>query len=72
MNHLWKIRWWIIVAVVAFLAFSLPLMALEPVVVGVVHREDFAYAKMMRTAYEMALDLKPNRRLDSLMSALFF
>ena len=56
MNHLWKIRWWVIVAVVAFLAFSLPLMAAEPVVVGVVHREDFAYAKMMRTAYEMALE----------------
>lgn len=56
MNHLWKNRWWVIVAMVASLAFSPLLMASEPVVVGVVHREGFAYAKMMRTAYEMALE----------------
>lgn len=56
MNQLWKIPWRWVVSVVAILAFSLPLMAADPVVVGVVHREDFAYAGMMRTAYEMALE----------------
>lgn len=43
-------------AVVAALAISLPVMAEEPVVIGVVHREDFAYAAMMRTAFDMALE----------------
>ena len=56
MNHLCKSWWWTFGAVVAALAFSIPLMAAEPVVVGVVHRENFAYANMMRTAYEMALE----------------
>ena len=56
MNHPCKSRWWTFGAAVAFLAFSIPLMAAEPVVVGVVHRENFAYANMMRTAYEMALE----------------
>lgn len=56
MNHLLKKRWWGFVALVVLLAFSFPLMAAEPVIVGVVHREDFAYATMMRNAYEMALE----------------
>ena len=56
MNHQCKNRWRAFSVAVVFLAFSIPLMAAEPVVVGVVHREDFAYANMMRTAYEMALE----------------
>jgi branched-chain amino acid transport system substrate-binding protein len=56
MDHLLKKWWWDVVAVIVILVFSLPLMAAEPVVVGVVHRVDFAYAAMMRNAYEMALE----------------
>lgn len=47
---------WTFGAAIAFWAFSIPLMAADSVVVGVVHRENFAYANMMRTAYEMALE----------------
>jgi branched-chain amino acid transport system substrate-binding protein len=55
MNHLWKNRWWLIVWFTV-LALCPPVRAEAPVVVGVLHREDFAYAKMMRTAFEMALE----------------
>ena len=38
------------------LLFSLAASATEPVVVGILHREDFAYANMMKNAFEMALE----------------
>jgi branched-chain amino acid transport system substrate-binding protein len=37
------------------LILSLTASATEPVVVGILHREDFAYAEMMKNAFEMAL-----------------
>lgn len=51
-----NIFWWGIAASVSFLTFSSALMAAETMVVGIVHREDFAYATLMRSAYEMALE----------------
>jgi branched-chain amino acid transport system substrate-binding protein len=45
---------WLFVFSVGILG-SLPALASEPLVIGVVHREDFAYAKMMRQAYDMAV-----------------
>lgn len=56
MNHLWKNRWWCVLVCVAVLASSLPGRAKASVVVGVLHRQDFAYAAMMRTAFDMALE----------------
>jgi branched-chain amino acid transport system substrate-binding protein len=56
MNHLWKKRWWRFTVFIVVFTFSLPAMAEESLVVGVVHREDFAYAAMMRTAFDMALE----------------
>jgi branched-chain amino acid transport system substrate-binding protein len=54
MNHrkmwLWFIAW------IAFFVFCPPVRAEVSVVVGVLHNEAYAYAKMMRTAYEMALE----------------
>ena len=46
------------VCVAAFSVFisSIAAGAAEPAVVGIVHREDFAYAKMMKHAFEMALE----------------
>ncbi|MDX2452507.1 ABC transporter substrate-binding protein [Desulfosarcina sp.] len=44
------------VAAVSVLVFDFAAGAAEPVVVGIVHREDFAYAKMMKNAFEMALE----------------
>ena len=35
---------------------SAAVTAADPVVIGIVHREDFAYAKMMKNAFEMALE----------------
>lgn len=44
------------VAAFSVLVFNFAAGAAEPVVVGIVHREDFAYAKMMKNAFEMALE----------------
>ncbi|MBC2710248.1 MAG: ABC transporter substrate-binding protein [Desulfosarcina sp.] len=38
------------------LIFSLTVTATDPVVVGIVHRKNFAYAEMMKNAFEMALE----------------
>ncbi|MEE4600322.1 MAG: ABC transporter substrate-binding protein [Desulfobacteraceae bacterium] len=35
---------------------SAAVSAADPVVIGIVHREDFAYATMMKNAFEMALE----------------
>jgi hypothetical protein len=43
------------VAAFSTLIFSVAASATEPVVVGILHREDFAYAEMMKNAFEMAL-----------------
>jgi branched-chain amino acid transport system substrate-binding protein len=43
------------VAAFSALIFSVAASATEPVVVGILHREDFAYAEMMKNAFEMAL-----------------
>ena len=44
------------VAAFSVLVFNFAAGAAEPIVVGIVHREDFAYAKMMKNAFEMALE----------------
>lgn len=44
------------VAAFSALTISIAASAAGPVVVGIVHREDFAYAKMMKNAFEMALE----------------
>lgn len=56
MNYQWKKRWLYFLLFIGFFAFSLPAIAEESLVVGVIHREDFAYAAMMRTAFDMALE----------------
>jgi hypothetical protein len=37
-------------------------MALEPVVVGVLHSEKFPYATMIKNSFEMALEVRRNQR----------
>jgi branched-chain amino acid transport system substrate-binding protein len=54
MAHLRKNGPWMVATMIVITMLSLPVMAAEPLTVGVVHREGFAYAAMMRTAFEMA------------------
>jgi branched-chain amino acid transport system substrate-binding protein len=56
MNHLDNKWWQCIGVIVVFFSVSHTVMADEPVVVGVVHRTDFAYAEMMQIAYDLALE----------------
>ena len=56
MNSVFKKITAVCVAAVSVLVFNFAAGAAEPVVVGIVHREDFAYAKMMKNAFEMALE----------------
>ena len=56
MNSVFKKITAVCVAAVSVLVFDFAAGAAEPVVVGIVHREDFAYAKMMKNAFEMALE----------------
>jgi branched-chain amino acid transport system substrate-binding protein len=56
MNCLWKNMWLCLFVSAVVLGFSLSTMAADSIVVGVLHREDFAYAAMMRTAFDMALE----------------
>jgi len=44
------------VSVFSVLLFNHAVTATDPVVIGIVHREDFAYAEMMKNAFEMALE----------------
>ncbi len=55
MNGILKTIAAVCVSALSGLILSLAANATEPVVVGILHREDFAYAKMMRNAFEMAL-----------------
>ncbi len=56
MNSVFKKITAVCVAAFSVLVFNFAAGAAEPVVVGIVHREDFAYAKMMKNAFEMALE----------------
>ena len=56
MSCLWKNKLSCLLASIVVLGFSLSTMAADSIVVGVLHREDFAYAAMMRTAFDMALE----------------
>jgi branched-chain amino acid transport system substrate-binding protein len=55
MNDVLKNITAVCVAAFSTLIFSFAASATEPVVVGILHREDFAYAEMMKNAFEMAL-----------------
>lgn len=44
------------IAAFSVLLFNLTATATDPVVVGIVHNENFAYAEMMKSAFEMALE----------------
>ena len=56
MNSVFKKITAVCVAAFSVLVFNFGAGAAEPIVVGIVHREDFAYAKMMKNAFEMALE----------------
>ncbi len=56
MNSVLKKITAVCVAAFSVLVFTFTAGAAEPVIVGIVHREDFAYAKMMKHAFEMALE----------------
>ena len=56
MNSVLKKITAVCVAAFSVLVFTFAAGAAEPVIVGIVHREDFAYAKMMKHAFEMALE----------------
>ena len=56
MKNLWKNIWLYLSASTIILGGNLSTMAEDSIIVGVLHREDFAYAAMMRTALDMALE----------------
>jgi len=56
MSYSLKNKWSLVLAIFVVLTSHFTAMAEESIIVGVLHREDYAYAKMMRTAYDMALE----------------
>ena len=56
MKNLWKNMWLYLSTSTVILGINLSAMAGDSIIVGVLHREDFAYAAMMRTAFDMALE----------------
>ena len=73
MNYIWKRLCWFLMVSIYVFAFSLQAAAEDSMVVGVVHREDFAYAAMMRTAYEIALkEINATKGINGRMLELSF
>ncbi len=73
MNCLWRNKWLCLFVFTVVLGFSLSTMAENSIVVGVLHREDFAYAAMMRTAFDMALEeINSAKGIDDQFVALAF